>query len=233
MRESVVTRHSFPGVFATDKVARIRPDIVALKGPRVMMNAATLREIREWQFGACPGNPSAAERPVNGATRYAEPRAAESGLARCSSRLTRSRLRVPLLARGYPCPCSDPAWTLCRAFLSRLGGRLVCRGPRRSPGPDGRVVRRRRVCTGLPPAGAVSTARADLVSSGGKPSEPCGDDAGWPTTGLPRPFSRVAIRFRAPIPRGCRTGRSFRSSPLPWLWRASSITGTWRACFRR
>ena len=61
---------------------------------------------------------------VSVAMRYAERYAAEFGFARCLSRLTRPRTRVPLFARNSPWSCSDPGRMLYRAFLSELASAL-------------------------------------------------------------------------------------------------------------
>ena len=63
----------------------------------------TERRLFKWQFGAFSDGPTAADKFGGSAVRYARQNSVECGLARRSSRLTRSLPRASLFAKDYPC----------------------------------------------------------------------------------------------------------------------------------
>ena len=87
-----------------------------MKGPRAVENAATLRQMSKWQVGAGSDDPPAFDRIASSATRSAERYSVDFGFVCCSSRLSRPRPRASLLAKDYPCSCSDPPRLSCWAF---------------------------------------------------------------------------------------------------------------------
>ena len=93
------------------------PDGSVVKGPRVIGNAAKMRRKSKWQFGSCPGDPTAVDKLVSGAMPYAEQYAVEFGFVR---RLSRGRPRASFFAKEFLCARSDPACLLRHAFSSSL-----------------------------------------------------------------------------------------------------------------
>ena len=87
----------------------VGPNGVGTEGSPVGRNAAALRAMFKWQFGARSEKSSALDRWIESAMRCTESSASEYGFVRNASLLTHRRPRATLSAEVYPDSAADPA----------------------------------------------------------------------------------------------------------------------------